>query len=185
MLCTMQLTGRRAVNVQRVLEYYDPEASHTKLIGAQVFMIQKDHGKQRYASHDLYLELDDGMDDVVEAHGGGMCGVWSNDDSLRSSSATLCPHAARTYDVLPAYCHILRVAVACRPDTSPKAISGCTGRHNVQPNKAAAPVPVGTYDLLKAKLRESGTESHKFYVSMPGHTQVTVKTETPCAAVSL
>lgn len=38
-----QLKGRRAVNVQSILEQYDRTGAHTKLIGATVFMLHKDH----------------------------------------------------------------------------------------------------------------------------------------------
>jgi hypothetical protein len=36
--------------------------------------------------------------------------------------------------------------------------------------------------MKKVKLRESGTESHKFYLNIPSQKAVTLKTETPCAA---
>ena len=39
----MQLSGRNGVNVQRILEQFDPGNNNTKLIGAQIFMLQKSH----------------------------------------------------------------------------------------------------------------------------------------------
>lgn len=42
----MQLSGRHAVNVQRILEQFDPGNNNTKLIGAQIFMLQKSHQEQ-------------------------------------------------------------------------------------------------------------------------------------------
>lgn len=51
----MQLSGKKAVNVQRVLEHYDAEGSRTKLIGAQTFVLQKAHGNRRCASRRVYV----------------------------------------------------------------------------------------------------------------------------------
>jgi hypothetical protein len=51
----MQLKGRHAVNIQAILERFDPSGAHTKLIGARVFMLQKDHMVTRWVVVDTQL----------------------------------------------------------------------------------------------------------------------------------
>jgi hypothetical protein len=69
----------------------------------------------------------------------------------------------------------------CKPDDESKTSVACT-RSGVPPAGAKTTTkPAGVYDLKHAKLRESGTESHKFYLKMPQNVLVTLKTETPYA----
>jgi hypothetical protein len=71
----------------------------------------------------------------------------------------------------------------CRPDDGSKTNVACTRSASSQLDTKTPPGSVaGTYDLKQAKLRESGTESHKFYLKMPGNALVTLKTETPCVS---
>jgi hypothetical protein len=41
----LQLSGKRAVNVQSVLDHYDPSGDNTRLIGAKIFLLVKEHRK--------------------------------------------------------------------------------------------------------------------------------------------
>eukprot|EP00892_Ulva_mutabilis_P011780 jgi/Ulvmu1/8975/UM005_0066.1 len=93
-LVYFKLSGKHAVNVQQVLDYFDPIAADVTLIGAKILLLQKEH--------------------------------------LQNNSGS-----------------------------------------------ATAPTPAASYQLKSAELRESGTESQKFYIRCRGSPPCTVKTETP------
>lgn len=120
----LQLSGKRAVNVQSVLDHYDPSGDNTLLIGAKTFLLVKEH---RTCVTPLPL------------HNAG------SEDSFWDAQ--------------------------CR----------CSYRH--APTEAL--IPAASYDLQTAKLRESNTESSKFYVNSPGAGTCTVRTETPYAPSSV
>lgn len=45
----MQLSGKHAINVQEILDHFDPTAADTTLIGAKILLIQKEHAR-KYAA---------------------------------------------------------------------------------------------------------------------------------------
>jgi hypothetical protein len=70
---------------------------------------------------------------------------------------------------------------ACRPDDKAKTSVARTRSGIPHVHAKATATAAGVYDLKHAKLRESGTESHKFYLKLPQNVLVTLKTETPYA----
>lgn len=52
----MQLSGKHAVNVQHVLDHFDPIAADTTLIGAKIRLLQKEHAR-RYAKFTCFTSL--------------------------------------------------------------------------------------------------------------------------------
>ena len=130
----VQLSGKRAVNVQSVLDHYDPTGNSIRLIGAKIYLLLKE--KRRYVQP-------------------AVCKV----SSLLPSYSLGCPGPIMQNCVL-----------------SRKKCLACSGTHS------PAVEPAVSYDLQTATLRESNTESTKFYVHCQGASTCTVRTETSYAA---